>query len=110
MVAGVVTGCGGGHPIMPGETDAKAACQGSGSAAALAATKAAAVNPAYARLAADENALATKQSTQMAELSDDNPADDAGLGAVTAGVDIGSAAQQQVVADCVALGLPVTHR
>lgn len=109
FAAAAVSGCGGGHAITPGQADATAACQGSGSAAALAATKAAAVNPAFATLAADANAEAASEAPQAAALSDGNPADDAGVGAVAAGVDLGSAGRQKVIADCVALGLPVVQ-
>ena len=108
-VAATTAGCGG-HAFTPGKSDAAAACKGSGSAAALAATKAAAVNPSYATLAADENALAAGESTQTADLSDGTASDDAGVGAIAAGVDLGSAAQQKVIADCVSLGLPVVQR
>jgi hypothetical protein len=105
-VAAALVGCGG-HAITPGKADAAAACHGSGTAAALAATRAAAVNPSYAALAADENALAANASTQEADLSDGTPSDDSGASALAAGVGLGSAAQQKVVADCFDLGLPV---
>ena len=108
VAAAAVSGCGGGHAITPGQADAAAACRGSGSAAALAATKAAAVNPGFSTLAADENALAASESTQVADLSDGTTADDAGTGALASGLDLGSAARQKVIADCVSLGLPVT--
>ena len=107
--AATIAGCGGSHALTPGQADAAAACRESGSAAALAATKAAAVNPGFSALAADENTLAASESTQSAEISDGITADDANAGAVAAGVDIGSAGRQKVVADCVALGLPVTQ-
>lgn len=107
-VAAVLTGCGGGHAFTPGQAEATAACQGTGTAAALAATKAAAVNPSYATLAADENALATGESSQVADLSDGTASDDAGASAVAAGVDLGSADRQKVIADCMSLGLQVT--
>ena len=106
--AAALVGCGG-HAITPGQSDAAAACKGSGSAAALAATKAAAVNPSYATLAADENALAASTSNPEADLSDGTGSDDAGVSAIAAGVGLGSAAQQKVVADCVSLGLPVVQ-
>jgi hypothetical protein len=107
IVTAAATACGGGHAITPGQDQAAAACRSSGTAAALAATRAAAVNPAFATLAADENALATSQAPQVADLSDGDPADDAGVGAVAAGVGLGSPAQQRVIADCMNLGLPV---
>jgi hypothetical protein len=106
IAASVVTACGG-HAITPGQSDAAAACKGSGSAAALAATKAAAVNPGYATLAADENALAVSESSQEADLSDGTASDDASLGAVASAVDLGSPARQKVIADCFQLNLPV---
>jgi hypothetical protein len=99
------TGCGGGHPLTPGQADAAAACSGSGSTAALAATRAAAVNPGFSTLAADENALAAGESTQSAEISDGTATD---ADAVASSLDLGSAARQKVIADCLALGLPVT--
>lgn len=106
FLAAVVAGCGGGHAFSPGQAEAAAACRGSGSAAALAATKAAAVNPSFATLAADENALAASESTQVSDLSDGSS--DSSTAALVAGVDLGSAARQKVIADCVSLGLPVT--
>lgn len=108
MAVGVAAGCGGGHALTPGQADAAAACRGTGSAAALAATKAAAVNPGFSTLAADENALAASEAPQVTDLSDGDPNDDASVGAVAAGVDLGSPARQKVIADCVNLGLPVT--
>ena len=110
LSAALLTGCGGGHAITPGQADAAAACSGSGTAAALAATKAAAVNPGFSTLAADENALAAGESQQVTDLSDGSAADDAGVDAIAAGVDLGSAVRQKVIADCVALGLPVVQR
>jgi hypothetical protein len=104
-----IAGCGGGHAFTPGKDDAAAACKGSGSAAALAATRAAAVNPGYSTLAADENALAASEANQSADLSDGDPADDAGVGAVTSAVDLGSPARQKVIADCFNLNLPVVQ-
>jgi hypothetical protein len=101
--------CGSGHALTPGKSDAAAACRGTGAAAAAAATRAAAVNPGFSTLAADENALAAGEATQIEELSDGDPGDDAGVSATVAGVDLGSAARQKVIADCVQLGLPVTR-
>jgi hypothetical protein len=103
--AAAVAGCGGGHALSPGQADAAAACRGSGAAAALAATKAAAVNPGFSTLAADENALAGSESAQTSVLSDGS--DDSGTASLVAGVDLGSAARQKVIADCASLGLPV---
>ena len=108
LVAAAATACGGGHALTPGQDQAAIACRSTGTTAALAATRAAAVNPAFATLAADENALATSQAPQVADLSDGDPTDDADVGAVAAGVGLGSAAQQKVIADCMNLGLPVT--
>src|SRR3954452_17183395 len=104
----LLSGCGGGHALTPGHDKAAAACRGAGSQAGLAATQAAAVNPGYATLAADENALAANEAPQQAALSDGDPTDDASVDSVTSGVDLGSAARQKVIADCFNLGLPVT--
>jgi hypothetical protein len=110
LAASAVAGCGGGHAITPGQGQAALACRSTGTTAALAATRAAAVNPAFAPLAADENALATSQAPQVADISDGDPTDDADVGAVAAGVGLGSPAQQKVIADCMNLGLPVAKR
>jgi hypothetical protein len=104
----LLSGCGGGHALTPGHDKAAAACRGTGSQAALAATQAAAVNPGYATLAADENAVAASEAPQQAALSDGDPTDDAGAGALTSSVDLGSTQRQKVIADCYNLGLPVT--
>src|SRR3954454_15407531 len=104
----LMSGCGGGHALTPGHDKAAAACRGTGSQAALAATQAAAVNPGYTTLAADENALAASEAPQQAALSDGDPADDASVGSVTSSLDLGSAARQKVIADCYNLGLRVT--
>lgn len=109
LVAAVATACGGGHALTPGQDQAALACRSTGTTAALAATRAAAVNPAFSTLAADENALATSQAPQVAALSDGDTTDDADVGAVAAGVDLGSPARQKVIADCMNLGLPVTR-
>ncbi len=109
LVCAVATGCGGGHAITPGQDQAALACRSTGTTAALAATRAAAVNPTFTTLAADENALATSQAPQAAAISDGDPTDDADVGAVAAGVGLGSPAQQKVIADCMDLGLPVTN-
>ena len=104
----ILMGCGG-HAITPGESDAAAACSGSGAAAAAAATRAAAVNPGYSTLAADTTAVAAGESTQVSNLSDGDPDDDAGVGALASSLDIGTAARQKVIADCMELGLPVAR-
>lgn len=106
LIVAAVAGCGGGHAFSPGQSEAAAACRGTGSAAALAATKAAAVNPSFATLAADENALAASDATQAADVSDGS--DGSGTSALVSGLDLASPARQKVLADCVALGLPVT--
>jgi len=105
-----LTGCGGGHAITPGESEAAAACRGSGASAAAAATRAAAVNPSYATLAADENAVAAGEAVQVGNLSDGDAGDDAGVDALASSIDIGTVARQKVIADCVNLGLPVARQ
>ena len=47
LAASAVAGCGGGHAITPGQGQAALACRSTGTTAALAATRAAAVNPAF---------------------------------------------------------------
>jgi len=103
LVAAGLAGCGGGHAFSPGQADATAACQGIGAQAAVAASRAAAKNPAYSTLAADETALMASDSTQAASV-DDGTGDAASL---AAGVDIASPAHQKVIADCMSLGLPI---
>ena len=76
----------------------------------LAITSAAAVNPGYATLAADETAVAAGESTQVSNLSDGDTGDDAGVSALASSVDIGTAARQKVIADCMELGLPVARQ
>jgi hypothetical protein len=71
------------------------------------ASKAAAINPTYAVLAADEGALAATQANQEGELSDGTSTDDSGLGALTGASAVGSSGNLLVIRDCAALGLPV---
>ena len=94
---------------MPGQSDAAAACQSSGAHAAALATHAAAVNPRYAVLAGDEGALAANEANQEGELSDESSADDNGLGALAGASAVGSSADNNVIRDCMALGLSVTQ-
>ncbi|HEX3822880.1 MAG TPA: hypothetical protein VHV79_00260 [Mycobacteriales bacterium] len=113
-VASVVllAGCGGdggAAKLVPGQSDAAAACQAQGVHAAGLATDAAAQNPLYAALAADEGALAATQANQESELSDGDSTDDNGLGSLAGGETAGSSAGVKVVSDCVSLGLPVPH-
>jgi hypothetical protein len=110
VTAVTLAGCGGGHAVTPGQGQAAAACRGTGSAAALAATKAAAVNPGYSTLAADENAVAASEAPQVSDITDGDPTDDPGAAAVAAGIDMGSAARQKVIQDCFDLNLPVAQR
>jgi hypothetical protein len=108
----LLAGCGGGGGaanLVPGQSDAAAACQAQGVHAAGLATDAAAQNPIYAALAADEGALAATLANQESELSDGSSADDNGLGSLSSGETAGSSADVKVVSDCVALGLPVPH-
>jgi hypothetical protein len=100
----VVAGCGGGTAVVAGKADAAAACKTSGVQAAALAAKAAAVNPTYAMLSADEGALAATQANQQTELSEST--DDSGLVGVTT---LTTPAGMKVVTDCTALGLPVPH-
>ena len=104
LVATGIAACGGGHAFTPGQADAQAACTGAGSQAAVAAARAAAKNPAFSTLAADETALEASDSTQAASLNDGS----GDATAVAAGIDIASPARQKVIADCVSLGLRVT--
>jgi hypothetical protein len=106
--AASLVACGGGHALTPGKADAVAACRGSGTPAALAASRAAAKNPEFSTLAADVNALVAGEASQTADISDGST-DDADAGTVAAGVDLGSAGRQKVIADCMALGLLVTR-
>ena len=102
-----VAGCGGGSKVVLGASDAKAACQSSGVHAAALAAHAAAVNPVYAVLSADEGTLAATEADQEGALSDGSSADDNGLNALAGDSAIGSTADNNVIRDCLALGLPV---
>jgi hypothetical protein len=103
-----LAGCGSASKVVPGQADAASACQSSGVQAAALSAHAAAVNPRYAVLAGDEGALAANEANQAGELADGSGSDDGGLGAVTGATAIGSAADDNVIRDCLALGLSVT--
>jgi hypothetical protein len=105
----VVAGCGA-SKLEPGQSEAAAACKSSGVHAAALAAHAAAVNPKFAVLSADEGALAASEANQETELSDGSSSDDSGLGALSGALAIGSTAGNKVIADCVALGLPVVSK
>ena len=105
----VVAGCGGSSPPPAGQSQAAAACAGSGTQAASDASQAASLNARYATLSADEAALASSESTEDNELSDGNSTDDSGLGALAGANSLGSSAGIKVISDCVSLGLSVTH-
>lgn len=103
----LLAGCGGSATVVPGKAAAASACQTGGVHAAALAAHAAAVNPEYAVLAADEGALAATEANQETELSDGSPSDDSGLSALAGADAIGSTGDMKVISDCVALGLPV---
>jgi hypothetical protein len=103
-----LAGCGGASKVVAGQTDAAAACESGGVRAAALAAHAAAVNPRFSVLAADEGALSATEANQEGELSDGTGSDDSGLGALTGVTAIGSTASDNVIRDCVTLGLPVT--
>ncbi|HVW81618.1 MAG TPA: hypothetical protein VHB69_11850 [Mycobacteriales bacterium] len=99
-VAGVA-GCGGGSKEPPGHALAAKACQSAGQQAADYATQAAAANPVYATLAADERAAALQEAQAGAA---------AGLGSGTAAQLLGAQGVGfKVIGDCASLGLAVTH-
>jgi hypothetical protein len=106
----LISGCGGGSAssVVPGHADAAAACQSQGVHAAGLATDAAAQNPLFAPLAADEAALAATQANQESELSDGDSTDDNGLGTLTTAGTAGTSANFKVVTDCATLGLPTS--
>jgi hypothetical protein len=94
----VVAGCGGGSsgPSGPSAyTLASRACQTSGQAAADLAAQAAALDPKYAQLAADEKAVAASIGAQQGDGSDDD-----NLGGVTGELGTGTGSSAQVLADC----------
>jgi hypothetical protein len=65
-------------------------------------------NPSYSQLAADERAVAASDAQQQAELAD--PGDGSGgSSGVVGGLALGTTAGQQVLTDCVSLGLTVGH-
>lgn len=103
----LLAGCGSSSKVVPGQSDAATACQSGGVRAAALATHAAAVNPRFAVLAADEGALAASEAGQESELSDGTSSDDNGLGSLAGADAIGSGVDMKVLSDCVALGLPV---
>jgi outer membrane murein-binding lipoprotein Lpp len=108
-VAGLLlAGCGNSSPPA-GQSDAASACRSGGAQAARLAAQAAATNPKYDTLSVDERALAANEQVQNNELSDGNPSDDSGLGALTGADSVGSSADLKVLSDCVSLGLPVVH-
>jgi hypothetical protein len=104
----VLSGCGSSTPPA-GEPDAAKACASSGTQAASLASQAAALNPRYATLAADEQADAASEATTQDELSDGSSGDDSGLGALAGSESMGTGGGIKVISDCVSLGLPVTH-
>jgi hypothetical protein len=105
----LVAGCGAGSStLVPGQSEAASACSSGGVHAAAMAAHAAAVNPKFAVLAADEGALAATEANQESELSDGTSTDDSGLGALAGSEAVGSSADTKVMSDCLALGLPVT--
>lgn len=105
----LLAGCGSSSKLVPGQSEAAAACQSGGVHAAALAAHAAAVNPRFAVLSADEGALAATEANQESELSDGSGSDDSGLSALAGATAIGSGADNKVLADCVALGLPVVE-
>jgi hypothetical protein len=108
VLLAVLAACGSSQPPA-GQAQAQAACKSSGSQAATLASQAATANPKYATLSADESALASREATQENELSDGNPSDDSGLGALAGADSIGDSGDMKVLSDCVSLGLSVTH-
>jgi hypothetical protein len=107
-LAAALTGCGHSAPVA-GHSLAQQACLSGGSQAASYAAQAAAQNPAYATLSADEARLAATDSQQASELSDGSSSDDSGLGALTQTTNLGTSGGIKVLTDCVSLGLSVTH-
>jgi hypothetical protein len=103
VAAAGLLGCGHGAPPA-GQAQAAAACKGSGAQAAQLASQAAAVNPKFSTLAADEAALAASEAQQQSELSD-GTSDNGGLVGATS---LGTPGGIKVISDCTALGLPVT--
>ena len=104
----LVAGCGSSNKLVPGQSEAASACSSGGVQAAALAAHAAAVNPKFAVLAADEGALAATEANQESELSDGTSGDDSGLSALAGADAIGSSGDTKVISDCLALGLPVT--
>jgi hypothetical protein len=108
----LLSGCGSSAAgkIVPGQPDAAAACQAQGVHAAGLATDAAAQNPLYAALAADEGALAATEANQESELSDGDSTDDSANSALAGVTADGSTAKIKVVSDCATLGLPTASK
>jgi hypothetical protein len=104
-----LTACGGSSAPPVGQTQAAAACKTGGASAAQLAGQAAALNPIYATLSADENVLAGSEAGQVNELSDGDPTDDSGLGDLAGADATGSGADVKVLTDCTTLGLSVSH-
>jgi hypothetical protein len=107
----LVAGCGGSSKLVPGQSEAASACQDSTSSpvqAAALATHAAAVNPKFAVLAADEGALAASEANEEGELSDGTSAGDSSVGSLAGADAIGSGPDIKVVTDCTTLGLSVS--
>jgi hypothetical protein len=104
----ILAGCGSSSKLVPGQSDAAAACQSQGVHAAAMAAHAAAVNPLYAVLAADEGALAASEANEAGELSDGTSAGDSSVGSLAGADAVGSAPDIKVVTDCTTLGLPVS--
>jgi hypothetical protein len=104
----LLAGCGSSSKLVPGASDAAAACKSGGVHAAALAAHAAAVNPRYAVLAADEGSLAASEANTEGELSDGTSAGDSGLGSLAGASAVGSSADNNVIRDCIALGLSVT--
>jgi hypothetical protein len=102
-IAGLIALPACGHSSPPaGQSLAAQACKSSGTQAAQLAAQAAAANPKYATLAADENTLAVSEAQQQSEISDGT--DDGGL---VGAEGIGTPGGIKVITDCTQLGLPV---
>jgi hypothetical protein len=103
-----MTACGSSAPPA-GQSQAQAACLAFGAQAAQDAQQAASLNSKYATLSVDEAASAASQGQTSSELSDGNPSDDSGLGALAGTTSLGTGGGIKVISDCVSLGLSVTH-
>jgi hypothetical protein len=96
-----LAGCGHSAPAA-GQDLAAQACKSSGLQAAQLASRAAAQNPKYASLSADESALAVAEAQTQTELSDGT--DNGGL---VGAEGLGTPGSIKVITDCTQLGLPV---